>query len=63
MNTFEVNYTVYGEAQEPILITVSGGMTSVRKAFWEGIILNHWKDSVKIISIDYLCTKQVTNNK
>ena len=57
MNTFEVNYTVYGEAQEPILITVSGGMASVRRAFWEGIILNHWKDSVKIISIDYLCTK------
>ena len=59
MNTFEVNYTIYGEVQEPILITVSGGIASVRKAFWEGVILNHWKNSVKIISIDYLFTKQL----
>lgn len=57
MNTFEVNYTVYGEAQEPILITVPGGMASVRKAFWEGATLNHWRDSVKIISIDFVETK------
>ena len=57
MNTFEVNYTIYEEVQEPILITVSGGIASVRKEFWEGVTLNHWKDSVKIISIDYLCTK------
>ena len=57
MNTFEVNYTIYEEVQEPILITVSGGIASVRRAFWEGVTLNHWKDSVKITSIDYLFTK------
>lgn len=39
MNTFEVNYTVYGEAQEPILITVSAVWRQFVKHFGKALSL------------------------
>lgn len=54
MNTFEVNYKIYDEIQEPMLITTDKGMMSVRKMFYDAIALNHWRNSAKIISIDFI---------